>query len=90
MIYFLQETEPPYRIKIGYSANPTKRIATIAATLPQNVQILKIIEGSREDESFFHYIYKKYRVDGKREWYLPDTELLDIIDTPNIKAGNFN
>lgn len=80
MIYFIQEIEPPYRIKIGYSANPKKRIATLAATLPQSINILIVIDGTKEDEYWLHERWKEFRVEGKREWYYPYPELLEEID----------
>lgn len=86
MVYFLQELEAPYRIKIGYSENPSARIAALAATLPQKVQILKIMEGDRLDESWLHDRWREYRVEGKREWYYPAPELLDEINTDNVKS----
>lgn len=87
MVYFIQETEPPYRIKIGYSANPNLRIATLAATLPQKIQILKIMPGDKIDESWLHERWKVYRVEGKREWYYPAFELLADIDSPQAIHG---
>ena len=85
MVYFIQELDPPYRIKIGFSENPNYRIATLAATLPQKIQVLKITEGDRIDESWLHEKWREYRVEGKREWYYPASELLDEIDAPNTK-----
>jgi hypothetical protein len=85
MLYYIQEIEPPFRIKIGFSEKPLDRIATLAATLPQKVQILKITPGEREDESWMHERWRAYRVEGKREWYYPAPELLDEIDAPNTK-----
>lgn len=84
MIYFIQEIEPPFRIKIGYSANPDKRIATLAATLPQLIQILKVIPGDKEDEQWLHERWREFRVNRKREWYYPAPELLEYIDTDNM------
>jgi len=85
MIYFIQEIDPPYRIKIGFSKNPTRRIAVLSAMLPQTVQILKIIEGEQLDEQWLHERWKEYRVYGKREWYYPNPELLDDINSPDAK-----
>ena len=85
MLYFLQEIEPPHRIKIGFSLNPAKRIAVWSASLPQRLQVLKIIPGDREDESWLHVHWKEFRVEGTREWYYPFPELLDYIDVENVK-----
>lgn len=80
MIYVLQETDPPYRIKIGYSSNVEKRFAVLSATLPQKIKLLKTMEGQREDEAFFHELLKPFRVQGTREWYYPSPEVLDTLD----------
>jgi len=88
MIYFIQEKEEPYRIKIGYSKDATKRIAVLSATLPQQVEIIKIIPGDIEDEKWFHDLLKQFRVSGKREWYHPDPDLLDFIETGDLKFAS--
>lgn len=85
MLYFIQETQEPYRIKIGFSKDPHKRIAVLAAMLPQPVRILKIIEGDRVDESWHHDFLRQFRVEGTREWYYPYAELLDFLDTGDVK-----
>lgn len=82
MIYFIQEKETPFRIKIGYSKDPEKRVRTIAGTLPQKIILLKIIEGCLEDEQFFHQHFKPFRVPGTKEWYFPEQEVLDFIELP--------
>lgn len=82
MIYILQELESPYRVKIGYSVDPEKRFATIAGALPQKVVLLRVMEGSIEDERFYHEHFKQHRVEGTREWYYPHVEVLEFIDMP--------
>jgi len=80
MIYALQETVRPFRIKLGYSKHPLKRFATIAAALPQEVVFLGWWEGSITDERFYHEHFKEFRVEGTREWYVPDPEILEFLD----------
>lgn len=84
MIYFIQESEPPHRVKIGFSDNPARRIPEISAGFSQTMIVLKVIEGSREDEKWIHDYLKDVlscRVEGKREWYHPYAELLDYINS---------
>lgn len=80
MIYFIQETEPPFRIKVGYSKTPWKRVKRLASTLPQRIKLLKVKEGEREDEKFLHLKLAEYRVGGTREWFYPAAAALDILD----------
>ena len=81
MIYFIQESEIPHRIKIGYSKTAHARIQKISAGFSQHMVVLKVIEGTKEDESWLHEYLKEFRVDGKREWYFPDPNLLDFINS---------
>jgi hypothetical protein len=81
MIYFIQENEHPYRIKMGFSKNPKKRLSHFSGLMPQKVTLLKIIEGDIEDERFFHLQMKDYRVEGSREWYYP---LVGFVDAMNL------
>jgi len=85
MIYFIQEKEAPFRIKMGFSKNPVKRISVISAYLPQGMKILKVIEGDIEDERWFHNFLRAYRIKGKREWYHPESDFLMFIETGDIK-----
>ena len=84
MIYFIQEKDPPHRIKVGFSDKPLERIAEITAGFSQHMTVLKVIEGTREDETWLHR-HLKYdvgaRVEGKREWYHPYPEMLDYVNS---------
>ena len=86
MIYFIQEQESPYRIKIGYSKNAYKRIREISAGFSQHMTILKIMEGDRADESFFHQMFADCKIDGKREWFYPYGNLLDFLSTDKARS----
>jgi len=84
-LYFLQEKEPPHRIKLGYSKRPLARIAEISAGASQHLIVLKIMEGTKEDEQWLHEHFKSElgcRVAGKREWYEATAALLEQINSP--------
>jgi hypothetical protein len=86
MIYVLQEQEPPYRLKIGYSANVQTRVATLAAILPQPVKLVKVMEGELEDEQWLHSHLQGYRVEGTREWYYPTADVLEYLDDGSLET----
>jgi len=83
MVYVIQEKEAPHRVKIGFSKDADKRIAVLAATLPQQLLVLRIDNGDIEDERFYHEHLKEYRVEGTREWYYPYSELFDFLNINN-------
>ena len=85
MLYFIQEVDPPHRIKIGYSKDPDRRIAVLAGILPQKIKVLKVIPGEPEDERWHHDFLRPFRVEGTREWYNPEPELLDFIESGDIR-----
>ena len=85
MIYFIQETEFPNRIKVGYSKDAAKRIAVLGSILPQKIKILRVTEGDRGDEQAIHLGLKPFRVEGTKEWYQPFPEVLEFIE-----SGDFN
>jgi hypothetical protein len=80
MIYFVQESEYPNRIKIGYSSNPSNRFGIYTSILKQDIKVLKVIEGSIDEEQLIHTELGDYRVHKSREWYYPHKRLLEWIN----------
>lgn len=54
-------------VKLGFSADPAKRIAAIAAALPGDLEVIWIERGRLHDERRFHRALEAFRVKG--EWY---------------------
>ena len=76
MIYFIQN-ELTKNIKIGYSNDPEKRIKSLKTSIPENISILKVINGSRIEEKQIHKMFDKYRITG--EWFYENKEILEFI-----------
>ena len=73
MIYFIRQENTGF-VKIGYSANPVKRLSTLQVANPNKLYILGIAKGNVDDEWAYQKRYFEYFVRG--EWFdLPD----DII-----------
>jgi DNA-binding XRE family transcriptional regulator len=64
MIYFLRADT---RIKIGYAANPSKRIASIQTSSAFKLEVVLIIDGTYSTEQRLHKMFKEYRQTG--EWF---------------------
>lgn len=64
MIYFLKASD---RIKIGYANDPATRISSIQTTSPYILEVLLIIEGNYDEESFLHRKFHDLRTSG--EWF---------------------
>lgn len=66
MIYFIQAgTRGP--IKIGYAADPHRRIKSLQTANSEKLTLLKAIEGDIDFEKRIHKALKKYRLNG--EWF---------------------
>lgn len=62
-------------IKIGFSQNPTKRIADIQMNYPFEIKTLFLIGNvNMEFETVLHKKFKRYKLRG--EWYHPEAEKL--------------
>ena len=76
MIYFLQDHGSKL-IKIGYAADPWKRLYQIRTATPGHVDLLAIQEGERADEQEIHTRFAGLRSRG--EWFTPAPELMSYI-----------
>lgn len=76
MIYFIQSSDN--FIKIGYSANPAKRLASLQTSAAEPLILLGTVTGGRDKEEVLHDRFSHLRISG--EWFRPDQELLDYIE----------
>lgn len=76
MIYFIQAVSGG-PIKIGYAADPEKRIAEIQRMSPIELRTLKVIEGDLRQEKGLHKHFAKFRLHG--EWFNLNEGMLDIV-----------
>lgn len=76
MIYFIQ-AHSGGPVKIGYAANPEKRIAEIQRMSPVELKTLKIIEGDLKQEKELHKHFAKFRLHG--EWFDLNEKMLNIV-----------
>jgi hypothetical protein len=77
MIYFAQSL-PHGPIKIGYSKEPARRIADLAATQANGMYILATMSGEVADERALHELLKEHRLNG--EWFEPHDDVWLMVD----------
>ena len=77
-IYFLY-AEKANAIKIGYSVNLEERFTEIQSHNAEDLDLLKVVSGDLQWEKALHKQFRKYRL--HHEWYVLNTELLDLIDS---------
>ncbi len=80
-VYFIQG-QCGGAIKIGYSANPAKRLKELQTGYPDTLKILLMIPGSESTERTLHREFEASRLNG--EWFRPDEYLLNRMK--EIKA----
>jgi hypothetical protein len=71
MVYFIATGS---RIKIGHSLNPERRLAQY----PPDMEVLRLVVGTRTDERRYHRMFADYLRDG-REWFDDCDELRGLI-----------
>ncbi len=76
-VYFIQMGEKG-PIKIGQSANPELRLASLQTANPAALNLLWVYEGDEYTEQNIHGIFKKDRIRG--EWFKPSEELTTFIE----------
>lgn len=74
-IYFVAA---PGRIKIGYTTQPERRLATLQAVDMEQLESLGTIPGTRGLEGLLHARVDAYRIKG--EWFLDCAEVRQLVD----------
>jgi len=77
MIYFIKAGNLN-QIKIGYSKNPKARFYAINLSSPINLQLIKTIQGEKDNEKNIHKKFSHIKVKG--EWFQQTKELMDFIE----------
>lgn len=68
---------PP--VKIGFSVNPCTRLSDFACGSPYPLTLVATFPACLLPEKLLHERYSHLRMRG--EWFSPDTELADLIDS---------
>ncbi len=85
-VYFARESLNGW-IKIGSSINPKQRVKSMrSSTGPSigRVELLKVIDGSFDEEKFYQGLLKVDRSDPSfsGEWFLPSADVMHFVDMP--------
>lgn len=96
-VYFARIDGDPFfaPIKIGYAANPAKRLETLQCGHYRNYIFFRVVEGSPADERRIHKLFHHLRRRG--EWFDFCSSMLGDIDaidlpcpqpiTPTLRGG---
>lgn len=83
-IYFIQQgLSGP--IKIGVSANPSRRLVNLQVANPFPLKIIGMIPGTVVEEEKIQKLFEKFRIQG--EWFSPDEEIINFIKENCGKKG---
>lgn len=83
-VYFIQG-ECGGAIKVGYSANPEKRLKELQTGYPDTLILLLMIPGTESTERALHREFESSRLNG--EWFRPDKQVIDRIKELTAKYG---
>lgn len=74
MIYFIKHTD---YVKIGFTDNIRNRLIDLQVSCPVKLKVLALVEGTYEDESTYHRMFKHLTSNG--EWFNYTKELDGFI-----------
>jgi len=87
-VYFAKDSKNGW-IKIGCSKDPEKRIKSIPTDkghMVDNLKLLKVIDGSFDEESFCQRLLARHSVHEKsffsKEWFYPTDEVVSLAEKP--------
>lgn len=81
-VYMIQAGDERGPVKIGFAANPKRRLAALQTGHPERLSILRLFDGGKVDEASLHAKFSTFRLSG--EWFsfhesmLVDVGLVDI------------
>lgn len=76
MIYFIRDTASG-DIKIGFSGNPSRRLAILQTGHANHLELLGVISGSLTEEQALHERFANSHKRG--EWFRPTPDLVDFV-----------
>lgn len=83
-VYVLCLQGEPSHVKIGYAANIDLRVLSLQTMSWRTIQILRIIDGGRDAETWLQDHFKQRHV--AREWFMFDPDMLTVV--PALKADS--
>src|SRR4051812_41688845 len=81
MIYFI-EAVGHGRVKIGYAANPWKRLRQLQTGHPFELKMLACLPGELSDEQRLHKEFDSLRIGG--EWFKLTPEIESLFELPEL------
>ena len=67
MIYFVSKAGDTPSMKVGFSAEPLRRVQALQADCPEELALVLVVEGSRADAKALHQQLSARRITG--EWF---------------------
>lgn len=83
-LYFIAET-PRSAIKIGWSLDPCRRLATLQIGNPRKLRILGLIAGTPYLEDKWHGRFRHLQL--RQEWFRGDRELIEAIEAERTHSA---
>ena len=75
-VYFIQQGDNG-PIKIGYSADPQRRLQSLSTASPYPLRLLGVVDGDMALEQALHHRFADHQLEG--EWFAPTPDLLEFI-----------
>lgn len=78
-VYVIKSSDPSV-YKIGYSKNPKRRIQQLQEENEHTLTLIHQQEvphrGVQKLEEYCHYVFKRYSIHGRNEWFSVDDKLI--------------
>ena len=75
-VYFVQNRGNGH-VKIGYSADVRKRVASLRVSSSDPLSLIRVIDGGRKTEAWLHKRFDSHKIQG--EWFSFHPDMLDVI-----------
>lgn len=86
-VYFLRAgNDGP--VKIGFTLLPSSRFSSLSGANPKGLVLLRMIEGTKENEKWLHQHFSHKRIRG--EWFIYDAEMCTIVPGEIARADTLS
>jgi hypothetical protein len=83
LIYFIF-CEAANAVKIGFAADPMRRLAMLQTGNPLPLVLLAAVQGGLKQEQRFHQRFRSHHIRG--EWFRADSQLMAVIQRFKVEV----
>lgn len=91
LVYFVRHIRVPRAVKVGWTSDLASRIRSLSTASPYGIEVIGVILGTMELETYIHDILKRERLNGEWFWGKLTEEAVEtgsLCDMDLVRPGD--